>query len=289
MFRPKTVLTPTRRISTLEEAPEHLQNSSPHLHHGYRVDHLSLGDCVFSLFSWHNETLSIWSHLLSTFYCGLLLWDIHFPEDQLQGALSKLHWLDHWILFAVVVIATLTFTLSTTFHLFSCMSAQAHDLLLSCDLAGVLLLILAFFFSGLYFGFYFHPEICLFYMATVTLLSLATVGAVVLPRWRDNRNLRVFLFSFLAAYGFVPMFHWIYIRPSAEVTQFLPMLLQMYGWSFVGFLCYYLHVPERWFPKNQFVALYCNSHAFWHVFVTFSAITMHNVVVSFVHYLKHLV
>lgn len=245
-------------------------------------------DCVVSLFSWHNETLNIWSHLVATGYCLLLCWDVQYPEPAVASWLSQLHWFDHWLLFIVVVVATLTFLFSTVFHLFCCMSRQLHDRLLTLDLLGVFLLILAFFYSGLYFGFYLHPQECLAYMAVVALLACFVVAVVVVPAWRASRPLRVFAFALFAGFGFVPMFHWMALRPTEEIVRFLPQLLQMYGFAIVGLLFYLSHFPEKYFPHYPALAFYCNSHTIWHLLVTLSAISMHSLVLDFISYLPFL-
>ena len=49
-------------IASIKDAPEWLHDDF--LIHGYRINHHKTIDILKSLFSMHNETLNIWSHLI---------------------------------------------------------------------------------------------------------------------------------------------------------------------------------------------------------------------------------
>ena len=44
----------------------------PFIVHGYRIHH-NITDCFFSLFTFHNETLNIWSHLIPFIISSIIL------------------------------------------------------------------------------------------------------------------------------------------------------------------------------------------------------------------------
>ena len=46
-----------------EQAPDFMVYND-YIHDGYRVNHNSLSRLLFSLLTWHNETINTWTHLL---------------------------------------------------------------------------------------------------------------------------------------------------------------------------------------------------------------------------------
>jgi len=60
-------------IGTKEEAPEFLQDNE-FIKNGYRIDHNSCCVAAKSLFTCHNESVNVWSHLIgSVCYLGLFI------------------------------------------------------------------------------------------------------------------------------------------------------------------------------------------------------------------------
>src|SRR3989338_5857801 len=272
-------------IGPSKEAAEYMSRSNPYLEEGYRINYKTAEKCVASIFAWHNETLNIWSHLLSTLFFAFLFWETQFEDP--HGVIGLVHGLDRTFVGMATLSAIGTFLFSTIFHTFSCISESCLDTLLVCDLVGVFLIILSFFFSGLYFGFYFHPQLCLFYMCAVLVFSAIAVLSVVLPSWREHRLFRTFIFSSFAAFGFVPMIHWVLLRPALEISIFLPKLLSMYLFAGVGLFFFISHFPERLFPSSRIIAFFFNSHALWHIAVSCSAFQMHCVAHDYILYLQN--
>ena len=205
-------------------------------------------------------------------------------KRQVSGSFA--HSLDRSIVTLATLCAVFTFLCSAVFHLFCCIDERTHRRLLVLDLFGVLAIILSFYFTGLYFGFYFHPRICFSYMAAVAFFSLLAIAATVVPSLRENRPLRALIFALLAGSGFIPMVHWIVIRPSEEVAFILPQFLQMYLFLGLGFFFFMTHIPERYFPASRNVCIYCNSHTIWHLLVTLATMKMHFVSLEYTAYIQ---
>jgi hypothetical protein len=53
----------------------------PFIFHGYRIHH-TLKDCILSIFSFHNESLNIWTHLVP-FIAFLFIFIYHFTGNKL--------------------------------------------------------------------------------------------------------------------------------------------------------------------------------------------------------------
>ena len=103
-----------------------------HITHGYRPPHTPL-EALRSLFSLHNETLNVWTHLLCLLLClyWLLFSDVGPHVDHAHS----------WVLLLSDAVSACCFAGSTAYHLFmSSTVSQAHYArLLTFDMLGVIL------------------------------------------------------------------------------------------------------------------------------------------------------
>lgn len=58
----------------LSQLPLHLSDNR-FIHSGYRAFY-STADCIRSVFEWHNESINIWTHLISLLFCLNVLYDL---------------------------------------------------------------------------------------------------------------------------------------------------------------------------------------------------------------------
>jgi predicted membrane channel-forming protein YqfA (hemolysin III family) len=120
---------------------------SPFIEYGYR-NTKSVIDTFYTLFSFHNESMNIWSHLVG-FVC-ILVAGIH--------VCAEMHISEHIHIFEVIAFesfifcAALCLLLSAIYHWFGCISAVYHKCLLQLDLTGVGLLVSGSFVPGIYYG-----------------------------------------------------------------------------------------------------------------------------------------
>jgi adiponectin receptor len=113
---------------------------------GYR-DHWNWQQTTVSLFSMHNETMCIWSHLLPLL-CALVaaVW----LSLQMQADESSL--MEQLMMGIFVFTACTCLLLSSVYHWYGCMSEGHYFCLLSMDLGGIACLIAGSFFPGVYYG-----------------------------------------------------------------------------------------------------------------------------------------
>ena len=63
-------------LVTFDDIPDWCSNNS-HIHYGYRKTHLSYMKLLKSVFSIHNETFNIWTHLIGIFlFIGVTMYYI---------------------------------------------------------------------------------------------------------------------------------------------------------------------------------------------------------------------
>ena len=72
-------------IGRAEEAEDYVVDNE-YIQRGYRINHDTNGRVFKSLFTWHNETVNIWSHCLGVlmfiiFLLGLLIWVVPSQLD----------------------------------------------------------------------------------------------------------------------------------------------------------------------------------------------------------------
>jgi adiponectin receptor len=121
---------------------------SPYITYGYRVDY-NYTQCVASLFTLHNETMNVWSHLIGFLsfigagFCIMVELQPHEVPLFARAATAS-----------YIVGAGCCLLFSTIYHLFGCMSTTHQKLLLMLDLGGVALLVGSSFLVWISFGKY---------------------------------------------------------------------------------------------------------------------------------------
>lgn len=238
----------------------------PHILSHYRAGY-SLRQCVRSLFSIHNQTGNVWTHLL-----GLLI--VLFAARYVYGDLLHDVFV-HRLVFAVLLSGfALCMLSSTLFHLFSChMNEAVHRRFLALDYTGITACIIGSFYPPTYLAFSCVPMYRWVYLSIITVL-----GAVGLlgPRFAffnapEFQTQRVALYIAMAVFGLIPTYHVTLVLPLNPTTiPFIGGVLLMLGLYALGLLFFLSRFPESCFP-GQFDLLF-QSHQLWHLFVLCAAI-----------------
>lgn len=118
-----------------------------YIDYGYRHGDLSFKSVFLSLFSFHNETMNVWSHLIG-FIC-MLIATINISIDLYSkgGKISEIFAIELYM-----AAACLCLLFSSIYHWFGCLSEQCHQCLLRLDLTGVALLVSGSYLPGVYYG-----------------------------------------------------------------------------------------------------------------------------------------
>lgn len=188
---------------------------------GYRTNY-TLKETFFSLFSFHNESTNIWTHLIG-FICVSLV-GIHILVDY---HLENGHNGDEIGLYGTIIFETyitcaaLCLGLSSTYHWFGCYSVNCHQTLLRLDLTGVGLLVAGSFFPAVYYGFYCQPQL----QASYLVLSTGVLIVGLIAPWIDTKvngsHIRPYIFAALVFIGLIPCTHWAYVTPKVYKDNLL--------------------------------------------------------------------
>ncbi|KAG2378789.1 hypothetical protein C9374_007937 [Naegleria lovaniensis] len=185
-----------------------LYQDNPYLVSGYRkLPIQSIKKCIYSIFTLHNETLNIWTHLLPAFYFSYLIvyctWQAYeFGKDRADIFISLFYYTS----------AALIYYLSAFYHVFRMNSESAYHFCLICDLRGIISM-----FSG-------SNIWCAYFMlkgfdrvATV-MTSISFAGYFYLWFWiphmvkRRLSNRRTLYFGIFSTLGLVCMFVRLFLQ-----------------------------------------------------------------------------
>lgn len=243
-----------RRLVSWEQVPAWLQFNR-YIRTGYRQQ-LDALPAFWTLFSVHNESINVWSHLLPVF--GFLYLLFHPMSDALM--------------FRVCILSFLAiFSASTTYHLFMpcCRSTGGYTRLISCDVVGALVSITTSGYSFILYG-----DKCASDLKVAAIAGLFGLSAAVL--------LFAILASKLSVAGRVRLFGVHCLLRLALCQILLLPKYQRNGMSnalmyhsvsffvlFAGGVVNATRVPERWI-RARWLDFIGNSHNIWHAACIYS-------------------
>ncbi|KAH7665423.1 AdipoR/hemolysin-III-related protein, partial [Dioscorea alata] len=222
---------------------------------------------IVSLFSIHNETLNIWTHLLGFMFflpCTIIIFQVGIQESITT----------RWPLYAYLFGVMFCLLTSSACHLLSCHSEHCAYTMLRLDYTGISTLIVTSFYPLVYYTFMCDPFVRNLYIGFITLFGVAAVLASLVPVFQtpEFRSVRALLFFCMGVSGLVPIIHKLMIFGKEPVAVMTAMYeLVMGGFYGLGVVVYAVRVPERWMPgKFDIVG---HSHQIFHVLVIAGAYT----------------
>ncbi|KAI7905934.1 hemolysin-III related-domain-containing protein [Cokeromyces recurvatus] len=253
-----------------EEIPAWMRDNV-YITDGYRRQTNNYRDCIKSLWYLHNESVNIWSHLLTFFlFVGL---GIKFLLN--QPFKETLTTFDITYFFLFIVGALLCLGFSASFHCFSCHSEKVAATWNRCDYAGITCLIVGSFFPVIYYGFHCHQLLQIVYLSCIMVLGSITAAVTLMKHFRTPayRWVRATLFMALGLFGIVPTFHgiWIYGINNAVKTISLGHMALMAFTYIAGALIYGARFPESAMPGK--FNIFGASHQIFHVCVTIAVLS----------------
>ncbi|KAJ5439140.1 uncharacterized protein N7458_010138 [Penicillium daleae] len=255
-------LAQEKRLITYADLPDPWR-VNPHILNGYRFS-TSKVECIHSVFSFSNEFVNIWSHII-----GLIL------VLAIAFYFYPLHTNFHVSTKADIMIAAVFFfaackclVCSTIWHTMNSIASQSLMERFACvDYTGISLLVAASIVSTEYTAFYCEPTS----RWTYILLTMGLgIGGIILP-WHPTFNrhdmawARVAFYVTLALTGFAPLAQLSYSRGFEWCIYFYAPVVKSILVYFVGACVYASKVPERW--KPGLFDYFGGSHNIWHLAV----------------------
>jgi adiponectin receptor len=126
------------------EFHEIMQSDNKYLFSGYRYLPIqSTKKCFKSIFSLHNETLNIWTHIISLI--------IYLSSIRKITEIWKMDKEDYLFFLLFLLSACTTYIFSVLYHTLRSNSIEFYNIFLGCDLRGIILLIAA---SNIFSGYF---------------------------------------------------------------------------------------------------------------------------------------
>lgn len=152
------------------------------------------------------------------------------------------------------------------------MGKERSCALLQYDQSSIVLVLFIGFLVYAYNLFYAHEveRALILYTAGPILFALNVIMFV--PRFKHEKYFcfKVLLCVIAATVCVAISIYGVVYLKNEETERFYDPIWKGFGFLLIGFIFYITRVPERipLLHKYEFVQLYLNSHAFWHIFVT---------------------
>eukprot|EP01113_Clastostelium_recurvatum_P003486 TRINITY_DN11518_c0_g1_i1.p1 TRINITY_DN11518_c0_g1~~TRINITY_DN11518_c0_g1_i1.p1 ORF type:complete len:304 (+),score=71.25 TRINITY_DN11518_c0_g1_i1:27-938(+) len=281
-----------KRAGKASSAPKHTKASVPHEEPHSEILKLLLRDnphitsghrghtendywaCFWSIFSIHNDTINIWTHLLSAFYTMYVLYLTHRHGSIADQAP---YW-DKFVITLFLCCTTVCFFFSAAYHAFRSHSSHAYKKFLILDVASIGIQLFSCNVAIMYFEMVCFPELRVRYHVTLVLLMIIIVVSVPWMIRNGRTSLRTFSFIVLACSGLVAHFHHAWTRQwtwNPIEQNVLRNLLLTYFFTGFGLVVRRIQIPESlgWF-RGRF-HIYFSSHQIFHILVSMSSLSMH--------------
>lgn len=256
---------------------EDWQKDNEYIVHGYRRLQYSWWGCWKTLFAYiHNETVNIHTHLW-----GALLFAYFILCVLVDGIHPDATWRDTAVCSIFLVSAVFCMTGSATYHTSLCHSKAVAHQCHGLDYSGIIILIVGSFFPSIYYGFYCHPHLQVFYLAGISLAGFGASMVVLSPEYSKptHRAARTLVFIGLGLCAVIPMTHIILTTHGLH-----ELIIDLgFGWLvgsgamyIIGATIYAKRFPERWAPGKY--DYFFASHQIFHVFVVLAALAHYKAV-----------
>ncbi|KAK7993956.1 transcription Factor IIF- Rap30/Rap74- interaction [Apiospora arundinis] len=281
------------------------QEGSEHIRTGYRRETASWKDCLWSWTYLHNETVSIFSHVVGALLFLSLPYHIFHTEIPPRYAVATAA--DMVVCSVYFGGVAICFTLSTIFHTFMSHSPTVYARGMQLDFQGILLLMWGSTAPLAYYSFgetpswqgdggnYLHAAssssssssssattMTIYGVATTVLAALCSL-ATFHPNIGGPRlgHARAVLFAAFGAGSFlVPIVHGVWTYGWAETSRRvgLPWIGLTVACNGFGVLVYAFKIPEKWFPRV--FDILGASHQIMHIMVVFAALAYSQAVLA---------
>ena len=232
---------------------------------GYRAPNPNYNELINSIFSLHNETANIWSHI-----AGVVL----FIVLAIYYGTSDLMPIYRLLIIGYCVLVIFAFSLSIVYHTCNCHSQEINYKCITLDYLGIIFLIFGKSCLLIYVIFYQNINMRIIYCAISGLLLLVLYISTQQPDFysSNSRPYRVLLYGMNCLYILIPLIHGGIESCDKKYIIILTSFLIMVGFYLIGIIFYVKRFPEN-ICQNKIINYIGHSHNWWHLFTILGALT----------------
>jgi len=233
------------------------------IHRGYR-SRLSWASAAASVFSLHNETANIWTHLIGVFMTIFLGIHLHMTSPNLFIA----------PVYIFLVCAFVCFTTSSIYHIFIPVSRHYFPFFISLDYLGVTMMIAGCSLPHTIYAHMCRPYLVASYITLICVSTLATIFITMNPIFRTEAwaKARVALFIMFGIVCLIPLLHMILSDNTSDIRTISKLIWAVAGSNLLGAFFYASRFPESLAPGRYD---FFNSHTIMHIFILIAAAIMY--------------
>lgn len=230
-------------LISLEDAPAWIQY--PGILTGYRRAPRTWKGCLRTVFSLHNESGNIWTHVIAS------VWMIELFRRIVLGKFAEPGVADPIVTFvigAMLLAALLCYSVSTIYHLFGYLDRETYRMLYVLDQKGILASLAANHAGAISVLFEARPQLRLVLLTLSFAIFIGTQNLCVNYERSDDLDGRNRLFSFSAAWVLPTIYPLAWFLEPEIFDKFLPTLVTCFSINFMACFFFSTRWPETRFP-----------------------------------------
>ena len=260
--------------TSINEAPDFLKDN-PHIQNGYRYQ-MPIQSTLATMFSWHNETLNIWSQLIGFVLFFILF--IRFAFNYKTG-----HKVPKWPLIVFQCGVMFCLIVSAIFHLLLSISKTYYDTWRKIDYCGIIVVMFTMFIPFVWYAFENKPKLKLIYILVAAIIAISCLITICLPALQTNAMhvLRPIVFMVLGVWGIVTIIHaYILYRGDPVIKKVVIFCFAQLISHLIGTLFYSTQWPES--MRSSPITDYFSSHFIFHLFIILGLLFFHHAIILLV-------
>jgi adiponectin receptor len=219
-----------------------------------------------SIFSIHNETVNIWTHILAALgYLSFLIWSIIEYHNVIQTYIIQAI-----VFYGYIIVSFICFSFSTIMHTFYPISERTCNRLMSLDYSGIFMNMTSSISAFIYFSFYcdvLYQKLYFILLSTVTLIIMSIFIKYNCLTAPNLKTFRIFLFIIYGLSLLAPIIHrlTVSLQNDSYFLDELRLCLLSILFYVSGIVFYITLIPEKIKPGK--FDLIGNSHNIFHILV----------------------
>lgn len=261
--------SPDCTYANLEDVPA-FQRHNPHILTGYRK-FSTRSECLWGVLSWNNETVNIWSNLVTLGLLVALLVEDHTSRYDALGISLP----DRCLSTGLAVSYGAMLLLSALYHLFNCTSEHLARYWYLWDVFGIVFSVVSYVVGFTVLQFRSHPFWMSVHLVAEATVAVAPFTLACLPRYgaerHDHRRIRGI--GVFVLFSLVPLVHSALLNDATLLRNTLPGHVTIFLVLLMSFVVFSTRLPEAKCPGA--VDLLGSSHQIWHLGISVSALAAH--------------